>query len=258
MPTPSIAISPRSRCDVRDRDEAGVERERSAVVRALEADQELVTPRRRIADGQHDGAVALLARLERAAGDARQLVAGRQRDLDRPRLALHDGHVDQRDHPHVGVAERDERHDVGERSALRARPPPARCRASTTTPRSPSRASSVASTIVRPSAVDAARDEAGRQMDVGLIARQIDRRPRGAGRRHRQHERRASGRERQRRAPLERQRERTGPRQQRRVRVAVGDERQRPAARRWRRSASRPTSRLTRADAGAQHVAGQR
>ena len=82
---------------------------------------------------------------------------------------------------------------------------------------------SVASTtVVRPAAVRA-RDETRRQVDVGLFARQVDRRAHGAGRRHRQRERRAAGRERERRAPLERERERTGPRQQRRVRVPVGD-----------------------------------
>ena len=95
-------------------------------------------------------------------------------------------------------------------------------------------------------------------MDVGLIAGQIDRRARGAGRRHRQHERRASRGERQRRAPFERERKRARPRQQRRVRVAVRDAAGAAGLPALASISVAPDSRLHAVDAGAQHVAGQR
>ena len=94
-------------------------------------------------------------------------------------------------------------------------------------------------------------------MDVGLIARQIDRRPRGAGGRNREDERRASGREVERRAPFERERKRA------RARAAAP---RAPALPRPGGPAGPPTlasisvapdSSVHAADAGAQHVAGQ-
>ena len=53
--------------------------ERSAGVRALKGDEELVAAQRRVGERQDDSAVAHFARLERVARDAGQLVAGRQR-----------------------------------------------------------------------------------------------------------------------------------------------------------------------------------
>ena len=202
--------------DVGDRDETRVERERTAGMRTFEAHQELVAACGRLADRQRHGAPVLVALLERASGDARELVPRGQLDVDRARFALHDGDVDQRDHAHIRITERHERHDVGHgsrlscgrrRRAVAHRPPDLGGRARR------QRGFDHGS----PAGGGTTRYEARRQVDVGLFARQVNRRPDGAGRRRRQRERRAAGRERQRRAPLERERERTGPRQQRRV-----------------------------------------
>ena len=47
--------------DAGQRDEVGVDAERSTLVRPLEAEQELVPPHRRIADREHEDAVSCLA-----------------------------------------------------------------------------------------------------------------------------------------------------------------------------------------------------
>ena len=187
-----------------------------------------MTARGGIANRQHDAALSLIARLERAAGDARQLVAGRQPDLDGPRLTLHHGDVDERHHPDVRVAKRDERHDVGERAhlarrghgrAVAHRPPHVSGRARS------KRHLDGGSPVGRGSF----GDQTGGHVDVGLIAGQIDRRARGSGGRHRQRERRAPRREGERRTPFERQGEGAGAGQESRVHDAVRAERQRPA-----------------------------
>src|SRR5262249_33927585 len=118
--------------DLRQRYEPGIQRERSDFMRTLEADEKLMSPRRGIAERQNDAALSLVARCEAASGHASHLVTRRQPELDRPRLALHDGDVDKRRYSHIRVVERDERHHVGEHphfasrghgSAVAHRPP---------------------------------------------------------------------------------------------------------------------------------------
>ncbi len=185
--------------------------------------------RRGIRDRQRESFVGRLAVLERAARDAGQLVPGRQAHAERAQLALQHGEIDQRHHPHVGVAQRDERHHLGERPQFTRR---RRRRAVAHRPRDLDRRPRIERGLDDRASICrcAPRDETGRQPHVGLIAGEIERGARGARLRHRQHERGAAWSERQRRAPLERQRERAGPGNQRRVRGAISDERQRTAA----------------------------
>src|SRR6185503_20832340 len=77
------------------RDHTRFDLERSAFVLALEADEELMTARRRVGDGDDNRAVAMIARFERAAGDAGQLVTSWQPHVERARRALHDRDVDE-------------------------------------------------------------------------------------------------------------------------------------------------------------------
>ena len=197
----------------------------------------------------------LLAPVERAARDAGQLVSGGHAHFDRARLALHHRHVDERRHPHVGIGERDERHDVGEhprlarggdRRAVAHRPPHFSRRAGVE--RGLDDRSSAAR---RPFG-----DESGRQMQIRLIARHVDRRARGPGRRYGQHERRAARRGLQRSTPFERERKRRRSRQKRGVRVSIGNQRHGPAGG-VRVHERRAGQQAHAADAGAQHVAAQ-
>ena len=192
VPTPSMAISPRSRWMSFRLTTPVSSVKLPPGVRALERDQELVAARRRIADGQDRHRRSSLRRFfERAAGDRLQLVTGRQVHGQRAQLALRDVDVDQRHHAHVGIVERDERHDLGERAhilrrrdrrAVAHRPPHFRGRAR------------IERGFDDGAAVGdgAARDQPRREPNIRLFARQIDRRPRGAGLRHRQDERAAA------------------------------------------------------------------
>ena len=219
--------------DVRQGRKTGVQCERSAVVRALEADQELMTACRGIADRQHDGAIPLAARiagLERAPRDARQLVAGWQLNGNRAGLTLHHRHVDECHHPHVRVAERHQRHDFRKHAHVASR-----CRRRTVAHRPPhlGRGARRERRLHHRAPVDSrlASDEARGEVNAGLLTGQIDRDPRRSRRRNREDERRASRGERQRGAPLECQRKRTGSRQQGRMRGAFDQQRERPARR---------------------------
>jgi hypothetical protein len=99
----------------------GIERERSGRMRPLQGQHDLMAARRRLAQLQHDAIVSTRARVDRAAGNARQLVARRQADEQRAHLTLHHGHVEDGGHPQVGVADREKGHDIGDRAQLPCR-----------------------------------------------------------------------------------------------------------------------------------------
>ena len=133
------------------------------------------------------------------------------------RLPLNDGGVDERDQPHVGVADRHDRFHVGEQPHVARRA--GRRRAVVGRPPHLGGASRVAASPRRRAAVRgrAAQDESGRDVHVGLIARHVDRRGDAAGRRGRQDEGAPPGVSDQRGADLERRREGAGPGEQRDV-----------------------------------------
>ena len=189
----------------------------------------MTPPCRRRDDEQHPLAL-LLAAIERAAGDAGELVAGGNPDLELRRFALHDGQVDEREEAKIGIADGDERFHVGEqpcvawrgrRSGLSRRPPDLRRRS-----RIERRLDDGAAAGRRPPEHQTRRDA-----KVRLLAGNVEGRRHAPGGRHRQHERSPSGAGRDRRSPFERGREgrRTGD--ERDMRVAFGDERQRTIGR---------------------------
>jgi hypothetical protein len=223
-------------------------------VRPLEAEEELVVPRRCVGDGQEQRTVAMLARLEGTAGHAGQLVSARQTHFEGSWLALDNGHFDQGDHAHVRFAQREHGEDITQRARFACR---GHERAVAHRPPHLGRRIRVERGLDERAAVGRrpSRDETGRQTHVGLLAWEIDRCPRRARWRHRQRERCAAGRIPQRRAPFERHYEwaRTG--QERRVRIAICDERQ------WTSGKAGVDERRARekrdaVDAAPEHVAG--
>ena len=77
-----------------------------------------MTARGGIADRKNQIGSAERRVFQRAADGVLEFVPRRQADPHRPQLALRDGDVDQRRHAHVGVVQRDERHDFGERAQI--------------------------------------------------------------------------------------------------------------------------------------------
>src|SRR6185312_12565587 len=92
-----------------------LEIERAAAVLTLETDEELMATLCRVRHEQRDATGTHVGVIERRAADAGDLVAGWQRHRDLTWIALNHRDVEERDEPHVGLTDRHERLDVGQK-----------------------------------------------------------------------------------------------------------------------------------------------